>query len=512
MFVIYEARRILIHLAGSIITTIMSHTNNLRVTVFAHIRKSKTASSTPTFEEAFNQILSCQYWEEIELLRRQHITAKTYKGLIEKDTEGVHLSDYRTRHERAASKALSIKKNLPSFAWSGECTARTGGAFTHSGILCLDLDGKDNPDLLPRDMVERIKPLAYVLGWFVSPSGDGLKVLIRIKADESSHKVSFLVAEQAFAEVGLTVDPACKDVRRLCFVSSDQRAVLHPWKDTPELSIPDTVRGGGCYTEDTDNTEERVEGGGKVKPIAKPLSHTEREAASDAATKALKGKPDLKKLYDEYIGKKFSPEQGERNKHLIAMVTFLFLATGEERVMELAMAYYDVNQDIFDDSRLQHKTEAQSHLGATKERWFSELSDIENETISGMKTHQVEIFRICRDLQSLDKDAYPRGEFFISFADFERRINTPRTMVQRQLQRFEKRGIIKITKKGTTFQKGVKGGKATEYKWLLPYTLPPSKARSREPKETKVTATAKPRKRRKIHIRNPHKQNHPTPS
>ena len=485
----------------------MNPKNNQLVSHFAK-KYAKTPSSTSTFQEAFEQIKSCQLSEKIELLRRHHITAKTYKDLKEKDTEGIHLSDYQARHERAASEAARIKQSLPAFVWSGECTTRMGGAFKHNGILCLDIDGKNHPRLQPRDMIAKVKPLSYVLGWFISPSGDGLKVLIRIKPDESLHLRSFLAAEHAFDEVGLKVDPACKDVRRLCFVSSDPHAVLRPWKDTTELSVADAVDEGLCYTDDTDNTDKEGGGRGDKMRGRKPLTQAKKEQAADHAREEMNKKPGLKRLYWEYVEKRFIPEQGQRNSRLVRMVTFLFHTVGEKRVMELAMLFYDTNQDIFIDSRKQHEKEARCHFNKVKKTWQDELTEIELEAIDDMNPIQIEMFRICRDIQDCDVDDYPPGFFFISFNDMGSRICKTPIEAQRELRRFAERKILKITKMGDSFRKGRKGGKATEYKWLLAYTVPPSKARSCAPKKTKVTATAKPRKRREIQMKHPCKQNH----
>ena len=62
----------------------------------------------------------------------------------------------------------------------------------------------------------------HIQAAFVSPTGRGIKALVRIQADASCHLASFRGARKYFAQsFGLAVDEACKDVSRLCFASYD---------------------------------------------------------------------------------------------------------------------------------------------------------------------------------------------------------------------------------------------------------------------------------------------------
>lgn len=63
-----------------------------------------------------------------------------------------------------------------------------------------------------------------------SPSGDGLKGLLRIPDDlihgDADFKQVFKQVEAYFKQSGFTLDPSCKDVRRLCFVCSDKNIFI----------------------------------------------------------------------------------------------------------------------------------------------------------------------------------------------------------------------------------------------------------------------------------------------
>lgn len=116
------------------------------------------------------------------------------------------------------------KKLLPAVLFSGVFAQRCAKQLrTHSGVICVDLDAKENPSL-KTDMVEvrrRIETDSHTLAVFLSPSGSGLKVLIRCDPNRP-HSDSFDACRRHFSETfGLRIDEACKDVCRLCFVSYD---------------------------------------------------------------------------------------------------------------------------------------------------------------------------------------------------------------------------------------------------------------------------------------------------
>jgi hypothetical protein len=112
---------------------------------------------------------------------------------------------------------------LPAFAMSGTAKSRTE-PLTHSGFLQVDLDHLDDDLHQVRELV-RSDP--YVAFGFVSPSGAGLKLGVRIEG--SQHGRSFQAAEAYFRErYGREVDTAVKDPLRLCFVSFDPDAWVNP--------------------------------------------------------------------------------------------------------------------------------------------------------------------------------------------------------------------------------------------------------------------------------------------
>jgi hypothetical protein len=113
--------------------------------------------------------------------------------------------------------AKVYKQDLDYVTFSGEFTSRiTDNLKKHSGIICMDFDALKNVEITKA--IFRADP--YTLAVFISPSGNGLKVLVQIKPE--SHLESFIWLEQYYKNTyTLAVDPSGKDVTRACFLSHD---------------------------------------------------------------------------------------------------------------------------------------------------------------------------------------------------------------------------------------------------------------------------------------------------
>ena len=89
----------------------------------------------------------------------------------------------------------------------------------------------------PAELREKLAADKHVSFAFTSPTGSGVKVVIRVKADASLQAASFAAAKKHFGETyAVTVDEACKDVSRLCFASHDPDAFIR--EDEAEVLEP----------------------------------------------------------------------------------------------------------------------------------------------------------------------------------------------------------------------------------------------------------------------------------
>jgi hypothetical protein len=129
---------------------------------------------------------------------------------------------------KAAKEAIAAdKKKLPGILWSGQFSRRANDALIeHSGLICADLD------VLGSRLSEVRKKLltsSYLLALFRSPTGNGLKAIFCVPNDAAKHLASFRSVQRHVMELtGVQIDEACKDVVRLCFVSSDLGLYYNP--------------------------------------------------------------------------------------------------------------------------------------------------------------------------------------------------------------------------------------------------------------------------------------------
>jgi succinate dehydrogenase flavin-adding protein (antitoxin of CptAB toxin-antitoxin module) len=125
----------------------------------------------------------------------------------------------KIRAEKTKAERNELKKKLPAICFSGIFPKR-GDAYLveHSGLICLDFDGyTKNKDLL--EDKENLSKNKYVYSVFVSPSGNGLKVLVKIPADPENHINYFNSLEKYFNSQYF--DKTSKNVSRVCYESYD---------------------------------------------------------------------------------------------------------------------------------------------------------------------------------------------------------------------------------------------------------------------------------------------------
>lgn len=117
-------------------------------------------------------------------------------------------------------KANKIKLNLPSVCFSGKFGSdrKDEQLIEHSGFIVLDFD--DISDL--RDKQTDIISNDFVYACWISPSGNGLKALVKI-ADGSKHREHFQSLQEVFPEI----DRSGINVSRVCYESFDSEIYVN---------------------------------------------------------------------------------------------------------------------------------------------------------------------------------------------------------------------------------------------------------------------------------------------
>ena len=133
----------------------------------------------------------------------------------EKDIDLVHA----IRGEQDKDKRNSIKRQLPAICWSGTFTHRADIALQdHSGLVCLDFDNYDC--LEDRDLDKQtFSGNPFVYACFISPSSNGLKVIVKIPNVAANHRSHFKALKIYFDNEHF--DDSCINESRVCYSSCD---------------------------------------------------------------------------------------------------------------------------------------------------------------------------------------------------------------------------------------------------------------------------------------------------
>lgn len=121
---------------------------------------------------------------------------------------------------------LSNKERLLCFLPTGEYTHRSiSGLIHYNGIICLDIDNVIDVIALK----EKCKSLDWIYSAFITPSGKGLKVIVKTNSTVETYKdIELKVATDFFNATGQLRDNHAKDISRLQFVSYDPKIYINP--------------------------------------------------------------------------------------------------------------------------------------------------------------------------------------------------------------------------------------------------------------------------------------------
>ena len=189
---------------------------------------------------------------------------KNFNEVVEHKTIPIILEEIRTGTYKHAivylRKSLSenkleayekAKKSLPAFTPSGKFIGGRKMNFLaeYSNCIILDID-KLQPEELAK-VNHSARQCEFTYACFISPSGNGLKILVKVSSSKAEHKETFLAIQDHYEKLlSLEIDKSGKDITRLCFFSWDENLYHNPDAKTfVTLSEAKIQIENDCHTE-----------------------------------------------------------------------------------------------------------------------------------------------------------------------------------------------------------------------------------------------------------------------
>ncbi|MCR9065332.1 MAG: DUF3987 domain-containing protein [Cytophagales bacterium] len=170
----------------------------------------------------------------IEDVSLSSIISNIKRGTYHDSINAIRMAKGMGKPERADQ----LKKELLAFTPSA--TFKDGRKkellTAYSGCVHLDFD-KLTPEELQQAFDLAVK-IPFTYACFTSPSGDGLKIFIKVNTDQETHEQAYKQVQAYYEKkIGIEADPKCKDITRLCFVSNDTNAFLNESANTFEIAL-----------------------------------------------------------------------------------------------------------------------------------------------------------------------------------------------------------------------------------------------------------------------------------
>lgn len=119
------------------------------------------------------------------------------------------------RIEPDKEKRNALKKRLKCICFSGKFSKRKAiNIIEHSGIACLDWDNMDDP----LDFKAKLMQNEYIYSAFISPSGNGVKALVKVPPEIKNYKAYYETISENFDS---TNDQHTSNIASVCYESYD---------------------------------------------------------------------------------------------------------------------------------------------------------------------------------------------------------------------------------------------------------------------------------------------------
>lgn len=169
-------------------------------------------------------------FQDVHSIAPHHTSLEAVFNAIENGKYSAQIS--RIRSEPDKEERNYLKRKLPIACFSGKFSVRKDDALIeHSGLICLDFDHVNDVASLKASL--QLDPYCYAA--FVSPSGDGVKMIVRIP--KNNHRGSFRALRKRYTQIDNTPDES-----RACFLSWDSEIWINNAASVFKTQIDDDVK------------------------------------------------------------------------------------------------------------------------------------------------------------------------------------------------------------------------------------------------------------------------------
>lgn len=230
------------------------------------------------------------------------IKSGKYKNITDK------LRSLTTREERSKCK----QNELDYATFSGTFSLRSVKYLLfHSCLIAVDIDHIGDRQAI-KALQELILSLHLPALMFISPSGDGLKIVYQVDLSQGTHEQYFTALQNFFrTEFNTEIDEKCKDVSRPCFLCHDPECFS---TETPAILGADFIE--------------------------KYTASTPPKAAPPKSNEIITDQSLLIANLSKWIGKKLSFVNGNRNKYVSELCgAFNRFGVNEDKALENLLLY-----------------------------------------------------------------------------------------------------------------------------------------------------------------------------
>jgi len=262
------------------------------------------------------------------------------------------------------TKKSSLKKNLPAFTTSGTFNNERNEKclLSYNSVVQIDLDYLIGSKI--EVLKKNLSNIPGVVLGFVSPSGNGFKIIVLTDCEKQNHTKAFNeVKGYIVNRFNVKVDPSTKDIARLCFYSYDPDCYFNP-----EVEPFKTSKANNVKLEDYGSIPEpfgqpaALHFRHAVKKVAVPVEGKRVEANSVSLHKSSEttslhnpGVPevifDLFKSQVEFTNRKQTFENGARNNYVHYLASNCSrIGIPKGHIVSLVGANYSLDKREIDDS------------------------------------------------------------------------------------------------------------------------------------------------------------------